>query len=187
MQVYHFDMSTKLLVGVSDAHSNPMQPGEFLIPAFATEVPPPSLALNEAAKWENDHWVIVPVIVDQETNALQPVDLISYAADLRWRLESGGTGMIFDNVAIPLATDRDSQLKILAARYQADRDPAYKINWKCTDGVWRVLNANAIGAASDIILLHVKKYFDIEQRVVQKINSGEITSAPQIDASFAEI
>lgn len=187
MKVYHFDIITKLLAGVSDAQSNPMQPSEFLIPAFATAVAPPPLTQNEAAKWESDHWIVVPVIIDQETNIQQPVDLASYAADLRWRLESGGTGMIFEDIAIPLATDRDSQLKILAARYQADLDPAFNVNWKCADGTWRVMNAAAIRSANNTILSHIKKYFDAEQRIVQQITAGEITSVRQIDSAFARL
>ncbi len=187
MQVYHFDATTKLLTGLSDAHSNPMQPGQFLVPAFATEVPPPPLAPNEAAKWENDHWIAVPVIVDRETNAQQPVDLASYAADLRWRLESSGTGMIFGNIAIPLATDRDSQMKILSARYQADIDPTFTINWKCSDGTWHAFDTDRIKAASNIIISHINKYFEIEHFICKQITAGVITSTQQIDAAFAKV
>lgn len=185
MQVFHYDIGTKLLIGTSEAHPNPMQEGEFLIPAFATEMIPPTLAPNEAAKWDDDHWTIVPIVVDPGTRTLEPVDLTHYAGDVRWRLETGGTGMIFENVPVPLATDRDSQVKVFAARYQADQDPDFTVNWKCTDGVWRVLNAAAILAASDAILLHVKKCFDTEQLVVQKIGTGEISSVPQVDAAFS--
>lgn len=185
MQVYHYDIDTKLLIGTSDAHPNPMQPGEFLIPAFATELAPPTLAPNEAAKWETDHWIVVPIVADPGAGTAEPVDLTRYAGDVRWRLEIGGTGIVFEGTSIPLATDRDSQVKVFAARYQADQDPNFTINWKCPDGAWRVLSAAAIQAASTAILLHVKRCFDAEQVVVQKIAAGEITSASQVDAAFA--
>ena len=185
MNVYHFDLDTKLLTGAAGAHPNPMREGEFLIPAFATDLAPPSLAPNEAAKWDNDHWTIVPIVVDPNTGAPEPVDLARYAGDCRWRIETGGTGIVVDNVSIPLATDRDSQVKLFAARYQVDQDPSFTVNWKCPDGVWRMLNATAIHAASDAVLTHIKKCFDTEQAVVQKIDTGEITTVPQVDATFA--
>lgn len=185
MKVYHYDVASKLLIGSSDAHANPMRPDEFLIPAFATALAPPTLAPNEAAKWDNDQWNIVPIVVDPGTGTPGPVDLASYAGDVRWRLETGGTGMIFENAPMPLATDRDSQVKVFAARYQADQDPDFTVNWKCSDGAWRVLDAAAIQAASNAILMHIKKCFDTEQLVVQKIDAGEITSVPQVDAAFS--
>ncbi|WP_186307053.1 DUF4376 domain-containing protein [Mesorhizobium amorphae] len=185
MKVYHFNTNNKLLTGVADAHPNPMREGEFLIPAFATDIAPPSLASNEAAKWETDHWTIVPIVMDPGTGDLEPVNLTRYAADVRWRLEVGGTGIVFENISIPLATDRDSQVKAFAARYQADQDPQFTINWKCADGNWKALNATTIQAASNAILQHVKRWFDAEQVVVQKIVMGEITTVSQIDAAFA--
>ncbi|MFE0015987.1 hypothetical protein ACFWXH_14150 [Mesorhizobium sp. NPDC059054] len=187
MQVYHYDIGTKLLTGSSEAHPNPMREGEFLIPAFATPMAPPTLVPNEAAKWENDHWTVVPIVMDAGTGTPQPVDLVGYAGDLRWRLETGGTGMLFENISIPIATDRDSQVKVFAARYQVDQDPNLTVNWKCPDGTWRILNASAILAASNAVLLHIKKCFDTEQLVVQKIAAGEITTVPQVDAAFASM
>lgn len=184
MQVYHYDIGTKLLTGTSEAHPNPMREGEFLIPAFSTPMAPPTIAANEAAKWENDHWTVVPIVVDTGTGTPQPVDLVRYAGDLRWRLETSGTGIVFEDTSIPLATDRDSQMKVFAARYQADQDPNFTVNWKCPDGVWRILNAVAIHAASNAILLHIKKCFDTEQLVVQKIRTAEIATVAQIEAAF---
>jgi hypothetical protein len=185
MKVYHFDINTKLLTATADAHPNPMREGEFLIPAFATEIAPPSLAPNEAAKWETDHWAVVPILVNPGTGDLETVNLTRYAADVRWRLETGGTGIVVENISIPLATDRDSQIKAFAARYQADQDPKFTTNWKCADCNWKALNAAKIQAASNAILQHVKRCFDAEQIVVQKIAMGEITTAPQVDAAFA--
>lgn len=185
MQVFHYDIGTKLLTGASDAHANPMQPGEFLIPAFATQIAPPTLAPNEAAKWENDRWTVVPIVVDSGTGTPQQVDLVGYAGDLRWRLETSGTGIVFEGTPIPLATDRDSQMKIFTARYQADQDPNFTVNWKCPDGVWRILNAVAIHAASNAVFLHIKKCFDTEQLVIQKIRIAEIATVAQIEAAFA--
>lgn len=185
MKVYHFDLDTKLLSGVADAYPNPMREGEFLIPAFATDLEPPSLAPNEAAKWDNDHWTVVPVVVDPSTGTPEPANLSQYAGNVRWRLETGGTGIVFESAFIPLATDRDSQVKVFAARYQVDQDPNFTVNWKCPDGAWRMLNAAAIYTASNAVLAHIKKCFDTEQTVIQKIDTGEITTVPQVDAAFA--
>ncbi|NLR73596.1 hypothetical protein [Leeia aquatica] len=55
--IYQFDPTTGAFITESFADASPLEPGVFLIPSFATEVPPPS----KHHVWRNGAWVIVPV------------------------------------------------------------------------------------------------------------------------------
>lgn len=46
MKIYHYDSSTGAFAGTSKADPNPRRAGSFLIPAFATEIAPPSATEN---------------------------------------------------------------------------------------------------------------------------------------------
>lgn len=109
-------------------------------------------------------------------------DLVAYAADRRWRRETGGATWN----GWPIHTDVASQGKYLAELQaislgaRVDADP-----WKFADGVFRpVANADfadlAISARA-----HVRHAFAIEGVVVASIANGEITSLAEVDAAFA--
>lgn len=49
--IYCYDPDTLFFTGVSAADPSPLEPGVFLIPAFATEVAPPSFSKGERAKF----------------------------------------------------------------------------------------------------------------------------------------
>jgi hypothetical protein len=42
MKIWHHHPQTKILIGEGEADTSPLDPGEFLIPAFATSLPPPA-------------------------------------------------------------------------------------------------------------------------------------------------
>lgn len=55
--IYQFDPTTGAFITESFADESPLEPGVYLIPAFATEVAPPS----KHHAWRNGEWVIIPV------------------------------------------------------------------------------------------------------------------------------
>lgn len=61
MEIYNYDKITNEFLSTFEARPNPMEEGEFLIPANATAKPLPVLATNEAAVFNigNDDWTIV--------------------------------------------------------------------------------------------------------------------------------
>lgn len=62
MQIYHFHPATRELLGSSKADQNPMSPGAFLVPAWATNAEPPAAGDGQAAVFdiESETWSLVP-------------------------------------------------------------------------------------------------------------------------------
>ena len=107
-------------------------------------------------------------------------ELKAYLASIRFDAETGG--LTVDTMEI--ATDRNSQGKILAARVKASADPDFTTTWKALNG-WFALNAAAIVAMSDAVLAHVAVCFAAEETVAAAIDAGEVTTRDAVDAAFA--
>lgn len=105
------------------------------------------------------------------------VDLYAYAADKRWRIETGGITV----GGVPVATDDRSKTMIMGARIKADADPNYTVGWK-TEAGFVTLNATQIVAISDAVLAHVDACFDAEAAVLAGIDAGNIATIAAIDA-----
>lgn len=56
MNVYHYHPETGEYVGASEADESPREPGVFLIPAYATETPPPAAQDLLARVFLNGEW-----------------------------------------------------------------------------------------------------------------------------------
>jgi hypothetical protein len=60
MQIYNYDHDTGEYQGFAIADENPLEPGEFLIPAFATTTAPPAPGTKQAAAFVAGTWALVP-------------------------------------------------------------------------------------------------------------------------------
>ncbi len=87
MQIFHYDPTTRQLTGEGVADADPMQPGEWLLPAHSTATPAPTVARGQAAVYDAtaDAWAIVdvpapPPIADDTP---QPVDLAASVRAVR--------------------------------------------------------------------------------------------------------
>lgn len=107
--------------------------------------------------------------------------LLRYAADRRWRLETGGIAV----AGVPVLTDDRSKLMIAGARLAAMADPAWTTPWHGADGGIYPLDAAAIVAISDAVSAHVQASFSTFAAVKAAIASGTITTTAEIDAAFA--
>lgn len=105
------------------------------------------------------------------------IDLAAYAADKRWRVETGGIVV----AGAPIATDDRSKTMIMGARIKADADPDYTVGWKTADG-FVTLNASQIVAISDAVLAHVDACFEAEAAVLSGIDAGNIATIAEINA-----
>lgn len=80
MQIYDYDPKTLEFVGSSIADADPLEDGNFLIPAFATEKEPLPQKTGYAVKFKDGNWAyeeIVPFVIDQEIPEPKPV--LTYA------------------------------------------------------------------------------------------------------------
>lgn len=57
MKVYHHDETTGELLGEGEARPDPMEPGRWLIPAFATTVTPPEAQPGQMRCFDGIAWV----------------------------------------------------------------------------------------------------------------------------------
>lgn len=112
-----------------------------------------------------------------EPPAPPKVDLYAYAADKRWRVETGDVSV----GGMTVATDDRSKVMIMGARIKADADPDYVVGWKGADGNFVELSAPQIIAVSDAVLAHVDACFAAEASVAAAITAGAITTTQQID------
>ncbi len=123
----------------------------------------------------------VEALIDDIANlrsAALKSSLLVYAADKRWRVETGG--IVVGGMSV--ATDDRSKLMITGARVKADKDAAFTTNWKTPAGFVEI-DAATIIAISNAVLDHVDASFAIEGAVLAGIEAGTITTQAQIDAA----
>jgi len=134
---------------------------------------------NAATPWPRDGAGVQTDAALQEV--LTPfglwVDLSAYAADKRWRVETGGIVVS----GAPIATDDRSKTMLMGARIKADADPQYSVGWK-TDAGFVSLTAAQIVGISDAVLAHVDACFAAEATVRAGIETGDIQTIAEIDA-----
>lgn len=110
-----------------------------------------------------------------------PVNLAAYAADARWRRETGGIVV----AGIAVATDDRSKMMIIGARLAAMADDHWSTIWRGVDGAAHPVDAAAMIAISDAVQAHVNQCFAAYAQIAQRIASGQITSTAAIDAAIA--
>lgn len=104
-------------------------------------------------------------------------DLRRYAADKRWRVETGGVSV----GGIAVHTDDRSKMMIMGARVKAAADPQFTTQWKTIDGAFVTIDAPTVVALSDAVLAHVDACFAAEATVLAAIEAGTITDLDDIE------
>lgn len=67
MLIYHWHPETKQLIGSSEADESPLEPGIFLIPAYATNEQPPEIINEHIIVWGDNKWIYQKMDMKQET------------------------------------------------------------------------------------------------------------------------
>lgn len=102
--------------------------------------------------------------------------LAEYAADKRWRVETGGVEVN----GVRIATDDRSKTLITGGRIKADADPEHTLRFK-TGGSFVTLDSAQIIAISDAVFDHTQAAFYAEDAVLEAIMEGAITTLAEID------
>jgi hypothetical protein len=105
-------------------------------------------------------------------------DLLAYAADKRWHVETAGIevgGAFID-------TSRESQAMITGAYAYSQANPAEMISYKAASG-WATLDASTMAAIAVAVGTHVQACFAAEATIADDILLGEISTTAEIDAS----
>jgi hypothetical protein len=60
--IHHYHPETGGFLGSSEADESPLEPGVFLVPAFATLTPPPFFNSDQQAVWRNEAWSVEEIL-----------------------------------------------------------------------------------------------------------------------------
>jgi len=110
----------------------------------------------------------------------QPIDLVAYAADKRWRVETGG---ITVNGA-EIRTDEKSQNRVSGAALLALSDPDLTtIDWEAQPGEWVTVDAATMKVIGIAVGRHVQACFTTLRAVQNDIANGILTTVDEIEAA----
>lgn len=133
-----------------------------------------SLVAHETAAigWQADGGTLMPPTVER-----LDTDLYAYAADKRWRVETGGISV----GGVPVATDRESQSLITGAHAYAQINPGVMIKYKSGAG-FVDLEAATVAAIATAVAAHVQACFATEADVAVAIERGDVLTLEDVDA-----
>ncbi|HEV2501489.1 MAG TPA: DUF4376 domain-containing protein [Mesorhizobium sp.] len=104
--------------------------------------------------------------------------LAIYAADKRWRIETGGITV----AGARIDTSRESQSMITGAYSYSQANPGVAISYKAASG-WVVMDAATLAAIATAVGTHVQASFAAEATVAAAIEAGTIKTEAQVDAA----
>jgi hypothetical protein len=161
--IYNYHPETGVFVGTSLADPSPLEPGVFLIPAYATEVPPPAFGDGQEAVFNvgAQEWHVV----DLPTPAVADIKLVMWVRikSDRDRRKAGGFKVGTDW----FHSDADSRIQHLGLKDKA-RDLlaaggamtdnltilGQPVRWKTMDGSFAIVTAqlafDIVAAAGDL-------------------------------------
>ena len=61
MNIYHYDQTTREYIGQGEATPDPMEPGRWLIPAWATTIEPPEQRAGMVRVFDGSAWAYEPM------------------------------------------------------------------------------------------------------------------------------
>jgi len=110
--------------------------------------------------------------------------LKGYAAHARYQKEIAGITVN----GIPVATDRDGQMRAMAAQVMATADPTMVFHWKKADGSFAQLTADQVVAIGKAVVMHVQACFGAEASIHAALSANPaLMTQARIDAMFAAI
>jgi hypothetical protein len=140
-------------------------------PLFTTENGVPRQLTDAEAAAVRAEWAAAEA--ERASISTRKVEL----AAIRYAKETGG--IVVSGTAI--ATDRDTQAKLIAVRIKAKEDSGYSVNWKTAAG-FVSLNAATIIAVADAVAAHVQACFDREAVLSAAIDgAADATARAAID------
>lgn len=105
-------------------------------------------------------------------------ELKSYAADVRWKKETGGT--VVGGIAIP--TDDRAKVLLLGAATSMAPDATAKY---IVGNASVTLTGTQFAALYAGLVAHVQACFETQDVVISQIDAGTITTKAEIDGAFA--
>lgn len=147
---------------------------DWFKPATLTKPTPTDFQTMTGPVYDIDAGTITYTVQDISPSSAKVQKLAQLAA-YRFEQEVGGITVS----SVPVATDRQSQSLMTAARIIAKEDSNYTVNWKATAG-FVTLNAATIIAIADAVRGHVQDCFDNEKDHTDAIDA--LSTAAAVEA-----
>ncbi len=192
MQIYHYSPQTGEYLGSSSAAPDPLDVGQFLVPANATTAAPPTAPENTVARFANEAWQVVednrgdyydfdrnPQRISEigvpippgwttEPRPDTPGEAIAKQKDAiaaqRYAMETAG----IEYQGMTILTDRESVQILDSTCEKIRRGLVPSVDWKCVDGYLTLTSSN-IDALEIAILTHVQTAFAWEKAQLESI------------------
>lgn len=194
MDIYNYHPVTGEYLGQSVADPNPEEPGNFLIPAFATKAQPPKTIEREIAVFVDNKWVKqsdnrgvrywlpdgtehgITEIGEKppagaSLTAPQPAitecraSLLAAIAAKRLEIETAGITL---SDGSRIGTDRADQA-IITSAVSAVALGVTDFDWKTPDGSWIKMSAEQIQQIGALVAQHVQACFTAERQHCEAI------------------
>ncbi|AJY46474.1 DUF4376 domain-containing protein [Martelella endophytica] len=210
MNIFHYAPETGELVSGSVARLDPLEPHRFLIPAYATDLEPPTAADGEVAVFAEGAWSLRPdhrgqTWFDDEANPVEidfigapavrglvaekpfipptKAELSAYAARKSW--ETRIEGPLINGVRIKCDGEAIGLINGMAALAERDADRTFSFDAH-GDGT-AVLSLTAVEAIAiaERVGEFVQWTFDRRADVYAAIDAGTVSNQAEVDAAFA--
>lgn len=154
MKIYHYDRVSGVLIGEGLADESPLEIGVFLVPANATNMPPPLCSNGSQPIFRDGVWLIEP-ITQPEPEPKPTVDEIwQRIKAVRDQRKAGGVKVKVGTVNKWFHSDDGSRIQQMGLVMMGASIPA-GLQWKTMDGSFITMtqalagNVFAAAAASD--------------------------------------
>lgn len=125
--LYAYHPESGLPVGQIAADASPLEPGDWLWPAFSTDMPPPAAGEDESVRFANGGWIIESVPPPPEPPEPAPPSLYDYRLAIQSHVDATAQARSYDS-------------GITCASYLGSTNPAWAaeaaafVAWR--DAVW---------------------------------------------------
>lgn len=125
MNIWHYNPHTKTLIGQGKADQSPLEPGVFLIPAFATNISPPEAPEDCNVVFTGGGWAIEEISRPQPEIPTAPLPFPSITAT-QLRLALLGLGIAGATVEAAISAMPGTDMQREAARIQWEYSTAFE-------------------------------------------------------------
>lgn len=99
MKIYNYDPASGAFIGESEADKSPVNPGAWLVPAFATNIAPPSVPAGKYAAFDGAEWRLLDDVgpMPESINETVEQTIARYEAALDAHLDATARMHRYDN------------------------------------------------------------------------------------------
>lgn len=143
------------------------------VPESYTVTPPPAPSKGKVVYWKG-RWVVADEYPKPPQPCLEDIKAAKLNAIHAEKNRARDAGFTVDGVLF----DSDTQARVayLELEMQLDRDPAYSVQWKASEGLWVTMNAELYAQVKAAGQAHIENCF-----AWQAAREAEVEAAATVD------